>query len=231
MVGRFLITLSALGCLAVLPATVQAEKCSSAKIKAAGKNASCRLGLESKEAKTGDPKDPTKVTACGDKMSAAFSKAETQPPCTTTGDAGTIATKVNTFVADIDTALSVSIPNSCQASKLKAAGKKAKCLLGLEAKEAAKGVVTDPLKQAKCRDKFAQAFAKAEAAGGCTTTADVDTIEGKIDAFVADVDGALTAQVIVCGDSHIDPNEDCDPPGSSCGGTSVCGSDCRCRAI
>jgi len=227
-VTRYLITLSVLGCLAVLPGTVQAEKCSSSKIKAAGKDASCLLGLESKQAKTGDPKDPAKVSACGSKLTAAFSKAEAHPPCTTTGDAGAIGTKVTAFVADIDNALSVSIPNSCQASKLKAAGKKAKCLLGLEAKEAAKGVVPDPLKQAKCRDKFAAAFAKAETAGGCTTSADVDLIEGKIDAFVADVDGTLTAQVIVCGDSHIDPNEDCDPPGSSCGGTSVCGSDCRC---
>jgi hypothetical protein len=82
-------------------------------------------------------------------------------------------------------------PNKCTASKLKAACKKAACKAGLEAKEARTGVAPDPAKMAKCEDKFAQAFAKNEAKGGCITTGDAATIESKIDAFVLDLDTEL----------------------------------------
>src|SRR4029077_13392838 len=63
-------------------------------------NASCRLKLESGAAKKGIAADPLKVAACGTKMSGAFTKAETKPPCSTTGDAATIQGKVDAFVAD-----------------------------------------------------------------------------------------------------------------------------------
>jgi hypothetical protein len=227
---RCFIALSALAFLLVVSGPAGAEKCSSSKLKAVAKKTKCLLGLEAKEAKSGDAKDPAKVAACGAKMSDAFAKAELTPPCTTTGDAGPIETKVDAFVDDIDTDLSISIPNPCQSNKLKAVAKKAKCLLGIEAKEALKGDTPDETKRQKCFDKFAAAFAKAELGGGCTTTGDTGTIEGKVDVFVNNVDGMLNpgSSTLVCGNTHIDANEECDPPGSSCGGSALCGSDCRC---
>jgi hypothetical protein len=85
--------------------------------------------------------------------------------------------------------------NQCAGAKIKAVGKKAKCLLGLEAKEAAKGVAPDPAKVQKCQDKLVSAFTKAEAKGGCTTTGDAAAIEAKVDAFVADVADELPSGV------------------------------------
>src|SRR2546428_14118780 len=61
--------------------------------------------------------------------------------------------------------------NKCAGSKMKMAGKKASCLLGLEGKEASKAVAKDPVKVAACRQKMTEGFAKAEAAKGrCPTS-------------------------------------------------------------
>jgi hypothetical protein len=167
------------------------NKCAGAKIKASGKKVKCLLGLEAKEAKSGTAPDPAKVQKCRDKLASTFAKNEAKGGCPTTGDAQDVEDKVDAFVADVDSELGVGLPNGCQASKLKAAGKKATCLLGLEAKEASKGTVPPPDKIQKCRDKLASTFSKAELKGGCSTTADAQDIEDKVDAFVADADGEL----------------------------------------
>ena len=81
----------------------------------------------------------------------------------------------------------------CAAAKIKAASKKAKCLLGLKSKQAATGTPTDPDRIQKCQDVFSQTFAKLDAKGDCITSGDAGTIEPVVDAFVADVDGALNS--------------------------------------
>ena len=198
MIGRVVATsfvVIALAFMSAGPAAAQ-NKCAGSKIKAAGKKAACLLSLESKEASKGVTPDPAKVTKCLNKYSSAFSKAEGKPPCLTTGDAGAIEAKVDAFVDDVDGELSVgTLPNKCQGSKIKAAGKKASCLLGLRSKEAAKNITADPAKVQKCLDKFGTAFTKAEAKPPCNTTGDATTIEGKVDAFVDDVDAELTSVV------------------------------------
>jgi len=199
MVHRLRLAVAALGAFAFLAATgspaLATNKCASAKIKAAGKKAACKLSLRGKNASSGDPIDPLKEQKCVDKFNSAFTKAEAKPPCTTNGDATAIENKVDAFVADVNSELNVGAPNSCQGSKLKAAGKKAKCLSGLHAKQAAKGGPIDPLKIQKCIDKFNGAFSKAEGKGGCSTTGDNTAIENKVDAFVDDVDAEIPADV------------------------------------
>jgi hypothetical protein len=81
--------------------------------------------------------------------------------------------------------------NKCAAAKIRAAGKKAKCLLGLEAKGAKMGTAPDPLEVQRCKDQLFSAFSTNETNGGCLTTGDADAIEDKVDAFVADVDAEL----------------------------------------
>jgi hypothetical protein len=81
--------------------------------------------------------------------------------------------------------------NQCAAAKIRAAGKKAKCLLSLEAKEAKTSTAPDSLKVQRCKDKLSATFSTNETNGGCLTTGDADEIEDKVDAFVADVDGEL----------------------------------------
>src|SRR5262245_31372273 len=168
------------------------NNCAGKKIKAVGKTAKCLLGLDAKEAKSGVTPDPLKVQKCKDKLSSTFTKSEAEGSCGTTGDAQDVGAKVDAFVADVDSELGVGLPNGCKAATLRPAGKKAACLLGLEAKEAATGVAPDPAKVTKCKDKLTSTYAKGEARGGCGTTGDAQDIGAKVDAFVADTDGALS---------------------------------------
>jgi len=79
--------------------------------------------------------------------------------------------------------------NKCQGAKAKAAGKKAACIVGGQAKVLAKGGTFD---SSKCIAKFNSAFSKAEAKGGCSTTGDATAIENKVDAFATDLTTELS---------------------------------------
>jgi hypothetical protein len=75
-------------------------------------------------------------------------------------------------------ASAVQTPEQCQASKLKAAGKKASC----RTNEMAKQIRGASFDLSKCSTKLSSSFAKADAKGGCLTTGDEAIIEGRIDA-------------------------------------------------
>jgi hypothetical protein len=182
--------------VATAGASLATNKCAGSKVKATGKKAKCKLGVYGKAAGSGDPVDTVKLTTCETKFSQSFAKAEakaTKEPCSTTGDASDLEAKVDAFVTDVLTEIDVApTPSKCQGSKLKAAGKKAACRLKLVAGFKSKGVPIDPTKDATCKSKFSSASVKAEAQGDCGTAAgDTSAIEGKVDAFVADVDTEL----------------------------------------
>jgi hypothetical protein len=183
------LTLGVLTVLALTAGTAGAlSKCQGSKIKAVGKKAGCLLGLESKEASTGSVPLPDKVAKCKTKLSQTFAKADAGNDCATAGDATPLESKVDAFVVDVDGELAVgTLPSKCQSAKIKAAGKKARCLLGLEAKAASSGVGPDAGKVAKCRSKFSSSFAKAQRKTDCRTGADRNPIEAKVDAFIDDV--------------------------------------------
>jgi hypothetical protein len=77
----------------------------------------------------------------------------------------------------------------CEASKLKAAGKRANCLTVQQSKTLL-GRAGDPT---KCDASFAKGFQKAEDKGGsaCPTTGDADTVGDLVDAGVGGVAAAL----------------------------------------
>src|SRR2546423_903958 len=81
----------------------------------------------------------------------------------------------------------VSAQNKCAGTKRKEAGKKAARKLKCWAKGVKKGLQADPNCLSKATLKFSSSWDKAEAKGGCATTNDKATIEGKVDAFVLDV--------------------------------------------
>ena len=180
--------------------TTQA-KCAGAKIKAVGKKASCLFALDSKVADKGVAADPAKVQKCKDAFAEAFDKLESKGNCITSGDANPLEAAVDGFRTDVVAELNPSGPpssNKCQAGKIKAAATKTSCLLGLKAKAAATGNILeplDPVKVAKCLEKYATAFSKLEDKGGCATSGDAAAIEGKIDAFV---DGTSSALACPC---------------------------------
>jgi len=75
------------------------NKCQSDKLKNAGKFASGLLGCHSKAAKKGTPVDQVKcVDKVRAKLQGAFAKAETKPPCDTTGDVASIQAAIESFV-------------------------------------------------------------------------------------------------------------------------------------
>ena len=217
--------LTALISLAVVAAAVSSvraaptagQQCASGKIKAAGTKAACLLALDARQA-NGIVVDPAKVQRCKDRLSApvsgAFARAEARGGCLTSGDATTIEGSVDAFVDGIGTALAVGTPNRCQSAKIAAAGTKAKCLLGLQAK-AAKGVPLDPARVQACKDKLGTAVTTAEARGGCATTGDAAAIESDVDAFV---DGIVAAEpsIATCAIAACPAPVACDLAAGSC---------------
>ncbi len=170
-------------------------KCAEAKIKAVGKEASCFLGAHSRAAARGVAADPLTYAKCSSKFTIDFQRAEDRGGCPTIGDAAPLEAATYAFDTDVSTALTPAptVGNKCQAGKITAAAKEAKCLLDLEAKAAKTGELLDPdpIRVAKCREKYALLFAKLEGKGPCDTTGDAATIEAKIDAFVSAVASGL----------------------------------------
>lgn len=168
--------------------------CAGAKLNAAGKAASCLLAQHAKVAKNGASPDPRKLDACTAKLSSAFTKAETKKaPCLTTDDAAALLATIDGLVGDLTAALDVAPdPSTCQSKKLKAAGTAAKCLLALDAKQAAKGAPKDPAKVAGCTDVLGRAVTKAEGEDDCgAATGDATAIRGRVEQAAGDVVTAL----------------------------------------
>ena len=184
-------------CVATLGVTSAhaANKCQGAKIKDAGKKASCLAGLQAKAEATSTTVDPLKAAKCDAKVSAAYAKLESKAgACVTSGDASAIESKVDTFINDLVSALATggATTAKCQAAKIKDAGKKAQCVTGLQAKVAAAGGTIDPVKLGKCQAKVSAAYAKLESkAGACATSGDAGAIEAKVDSFTNDVNTEL----------------------------------------
>ena len=192
--GSLAIAIIALVTLAAGSAYAQTGKCQGAKMKAAGKKAGCLLKVHSKAAAKALPVDTTKITGCETKFSNAFTKAESKPPCATTGDASTIESKVERFANEVAAELALSPPSKCQGAKLKSAGKLGSCLLGVEAKGVAKSLPPDTTKLAACKTKFSDKFTKAETGTDCgPATGDTAVIQAKLVALEDDVACELDA--------------------------------------
>ena len=78
----------------------------------------------------------------------------------------------------------------CQATKLKAAGKACDCRHAVTAKALTAGTMPD---YTKCATKLADAFAKAEAKGGCPISGEGPTVDGRLTDLVTDLSTALQA--------------------------------------
>ena len=171
-----------------------ASKCTGAELKAAGKKASCKLSLYSKATAKASPVDTAKLASCTSKYSASYAKGVSAGDCIANVDQGTIETKVDNFVSDVNTTVTTGgpSPSKCQGSKLKAAGKKASCKLSLYSKAAAKNLPVDTAKLAGCGSKFTATSQKADSGTDCgAANGDTGAIETKVDNFVNDVKGTL----------------------------------------
>jgi hypothetical protein len=132
-------------------------------------------------------------------------------------------------------ALAASIPDTCEATKQKEAGKLAKCLHNAAKKRITTGDTVGYAQSVdKCATKFSVHWQRAEQnavdkGGACPTTGDGSSVLGSISAHVACVTSELdtgTTRCLTCGNGLIDPGEDCDIAalgGATC--TSASGGD------
>jgi len=196
------------------------QKCSSSKVKAAGKAESGELKCWSKFASNGTPAD-TCVAAAQQKLMDAFAAADSvvQPPPPCEGTESTVDNAISNCIDNVNMAVTGS--GKCQASKLKAAGKKAAAKLKCYQK-APTAPSTDPDLMAclqAASDKFSSSFDKAEAAGACAGAKNV--IETDVDNLCfTNVKNQLPPVQVGCGNGIVDPGETCDD------GNTVNGDDC-----
>jgi len=103
----------------------------------------------------------------------------------------------------------------CASAKMKAAGKKYAAKAKCHAKALAKSLPVDGACLSLAESKFAAAFAKADARGGCLHENDADAIEIKIDTCLGDVVGDIG-----CGNGLLEGDEECDD------GNTIAGDGC-----
>jgi hypothetical protein len=126
------------GMLAAGSAHAQTEKCQGSKMKAGEDFVPPRPAREvGGEGRAHRPGEGHEVR---DEVLVFVRQGRVEAAVLTTGDAGTIETKIDRFVAQIAANLALTPPSKCQSGKLKAAGKKAKCMLGAEAKALSKSI-------------------------------------------------------------------------------------------
>jgi len=223
--------LSSLGALALVCALASsapaASSCAASKLAAAGKSSGAELGCEAKAARSGAIVDPVCLAKVSDKLSSAFSKAESKGACGASGDALDVEARIDEQVADVVAAIPRGADDgsrTCAASKLKAAGKRSRSRLQCFAKAEKRSESVDLTCLAKAGEKFSSAFDKAEARGGCVSTGDASLIAGFVDGGVS----AIVAEIQpICGDDIATGAEQCDgSDDAACPGD--CVSSCVC---
>jgi hypothetical protein len=216
--GTFLVA-----ALVLSAGTARADKCTSLRLKAIAKKEAGLLTCESKVAQKGDP---SLLAPCQNKVLAKFATSFAK-----SGTCSGVQSDSEAIADDCRDKVRAALPDgtatasNCEAKRLKAAGKKAEKKLLCYSKAVKKGVAVDSA-AGGCLDKasaqFVESFNKVTGCTGDGQAANVETI----------VDTECVAQHVatlaVCGNMHVDNGEQCDPPGSSCGGTAICGSDCTC---
>jgi hypothetical protein len=218
VVGTFLVA-----ALVLSAGIARADKCTALRLKAIAEKESGLLTCESKVAQKGDPSLPT---ACQDKVLAKFSTSFTK-----SGTCSGVQANSETIADDCRDKVRAALPDgtatpsTCEAKRLKAAGKKAEKKLLCYSKAAKSGVAVDSA-AGGCLDKASAQFVESfDKLTGCTGDGQVANIETIIDTECV---AQHVATLAVCGNMNVDNGEQCDPPGSACGGTAVCGSDCTC---
>jgi cysteine-rich repeat protein len=228
MVGGVVLAVAA-STPAAAQATPASLKCSAAKTKTLGKDASSKLGCWSKAGGAGAPVDPACIQKSSDKTTAGFGKAEAAGGCATEaltfgGSTTDLVNAVTALSADLaDDLLIPTSPNKCAATKAKTAGKHAAALLGCHSKAIAKNVPLDPACYAKAEAKFIAAIDKADLKPPCLTTGDSAALNTKIKGYVEGL-VPLMPRNDGCGSGFLNAPETCDDGNTA--NNDACPSDC-----
>ena len=235
---RFAVVSAVSACLLLAAGSAAADQCTSAKLRAIANREARLVRCQAKVARSGDPSLEAACDARGvANFPTAFGSAGTcsgvQSDCESLAD--DCRDKVRAALPDGTSAASAS---KCEAARLKAAGKAASRKLSCYAKAARKGVPVDSA-PGGCLDRAHAKFVKAfEKVTGCAGDGQADAVEAVVDAQCVgqpadsdddgNVSGLCPAIPPACGNGSVDNGEQCDVPGSSCGGSALCRSDCCC---
>ncbi len=235
---RFAVVSAVSACLLLAAGPAAADQCTSAKLRAIANREARLVRCQAKVARSGDPSLEAACDARGvANFPTAFGSAGTcsgvQSDCESLAD--DCRDKVRAALPDGTSAASAS---KCEAARLKAAGKAASRKLSCYAKAARKGVPVDSA-PGGCLDRAHAKFVKAfEKVTGCAGDGQADAVEAVVDAQCVgqpadsdddgNVSGLCPAIPPACGNGSVDNGEQCDVPGSSCGGSALCRSDCTC---
>ena len=233
MKGRSRLAVAGLALLTVCSGVTYAagSKCSSAKIKSAGKKVAGRGKCFVKAISKNIAVDGACLSKAHDGLSKGFGKAEPKADCLApTGDLNATESLVDAFIDTLRSHINGSAggPSKCDSKKLAAATKKASGKAGCQAKAVGKGIPVDAACLSKIEGKFGTAIGKAESGDDCTSTGQAAVLEADVDAFISNLMSALapppgptttttittTTTTIpgpVCGNGTIEgPTETCD---------------------
>ncbi len=196
---RITLVLATLALVAGGPAIAKptpAQKCTSAKLKAAAKKATVKLACHARAASKRRRVDGDCLGRAEAAFVKAFGTAESKGGCLTTADAAVVEAAIEGFVQAAVTALpggDTKESGKCAGAKRKAAGQKVSAKLLCHAKATTKGVPVNGQCLGKAETAFAKAFGRAERKGGCATVGDAATLEQAVDGLVAQVVSQLTS--------------------------------------
>jgi len=157
MVQRSSLVLGALAlvAMAAAPASSQiADRCTSARLKAVGKEVKALLGCSGRLATQG----PGPAGICTIRADGKFTAAYAKPQgCITPPEF-----ICHNIILDLQAKLRTLLPddNACEAARLRAAGKKVAAKVGCYVRAVAKGVSVDPTCLTKANNKFSAAFTR-----------------------------------------------------------------------
>jgi hypothetical protein len=194
-----------------------ALRCQVTKLRAAARTVQNALGCQWRALLAAAPVDPACLAAAHARFARAFARADARGECPTPGDTGIVRAVLDAFVGDATAALGGDA--RCAATKLAATGRRAADLLRAYGRSKRRPDAARLGRDvARAASKLGRAFAEAEGRGGCQTVGDAPVVAGRAETMVADV---------LCGDTVLDPGEDCDGSAdAACPGG--CQADCTC---
>ena len=182
---------------ALSPALVHAvtiNACLAGKLSDVGRSAAARLACEARDAAA---PDATMLAACrarvddrfdggADATSGRFARRELRPPCLTSGDQNTTASRIATYTSGVAAAVVKSAAaNACDATKLTCVGRYVAAIHGCLVRAAGSTGSVDSGCLARHRVRLDACLGRAAGRGPCSVAGDGAALAAGADAFAA----------------------------------------------
>ena len=174
------VVLGATGVRAADAAGTPGARCAASKVDAGGKRAAAALQCHAQAVVRGAAADAACLTRAEGSFDDAYASAEAKGGCLMLGDAAATGATIEAHLATIVAAIpggATSPSRRCASRKLRAAGKKVRGEAACHRRALRDGASVDARCLAKVEGRFTNAFAGADAGGGCPGSADdVETL-------------------------------------------------------